>query len=133
MADAGAIHLEMLELFDRHDLVRLRETLHPDYSYRGPDAVERKGPEAGMAVVAGALAAFPDLRVAVDHHYCFDDISVVEFTVRGTHLGPLGHIPASGKSYELVQCAVVEVRDNKIYREREYYDLRNLRKQLGVD
>jgi ketosteroid isomerase-like protein len=54
------------------------------------------------------------------------------FAARGTHTGPLGPIPATGKSAEVVVCDIVEIRDGKIYREREYYDQLTMMQQLGV-
>jgi ketosteroid isomerase-like protein len=133
VTDAGVIHLRMLDLFDKHDIVRLRETLHPRYQYTGPDGVSRSGPDAGVAICAGTLNAFPDLRITVDHHHSLANVSVVEFTLRGTNLGPIGRTGAIGKTCRLRTCSVIEVRDGKIYREREYYDERTLRKQLGLD
>lgn len=132
MADSVAIHLEALENINKRDLAAFRAMLHPDYTYTGPDGVELKGPEAGIAEVEGILAGFPDVRLTVNHHHQCGDVSVIEFIARGTHTGPLGPIPATGKSAEVVVCDIVDIRDGKIYREREYYDQLTMMQQLGV-
>jgi predicted ester cyclase len=57
---------------------------------------------------------------------------VIEFTASGTQTGELSGIPPTGRSVSADVCNVVEVRDGKIYREREYYDVMGLMQQLGV-
>jgi steroid delta-isomerase-like uncharacterized protein len=132
MADAAAIHLEMLDLVNRRDIARFREMLHPDYTYTGADGVELQGPDAGVAQVEGFVNAFPDLRLDLTHHYPCGDVSVIEFRGRGTHQAELEGIPATGKSLDVVVCDLIEVRDGKVYREREYYDQMTIMQQLGV-
>jgi steroid delta-isomerase-like uncharacterized protein len=132
MADAAAIHLEMLEAVNRHDVNRFRELLHADYTYLGTDGVEHQGPEAGVAQVEPFVTAFPDLRLGLDHHHSCGDVSVIEFTARGTHKAELAGIPATGKPIAVIVCDVIEVRDGKVYREREYYDQMTMMQQLGV-
>jgi steroid delta-isomerase-like uncharacterized protein len=132
MADAAAVHRAYLDAVNRHDLAGVRGMFHPDYTYRGADGVEHRGPDAGVAQVQGFLAAFPDLRLDPGPHHACGDVSVLEVTARGTHRGDLGGIPATGKSVEVVVCDVVEVRDGKIHREREYYDAMTMMQQLGA-
>ena len=50
MPDAASIQREMLEAVERRDFDRLRELIHPDYTYIGGDGVERAGAEAAVAV-----------------------------------------------------------------------------------
>jgi steroid delta-isomerase-like uncharacterized protein len=132
MADAAAIHLEMLDAVNKRDIPRFRDLLHPDYTYTGADGVEHQGPDAGVAQVETFVAAFPDLRLDLNNHHAAGDASVVEFTARGTHEAELEGIPATGKSIEIVVCDVIEVRDGKVYREREYFDQMTMMQQLGV-
>jgi steroid delta-isomerase-like uncharacterized protein len=133
MADAAAIHLEYLESVNKHDLERIRELLHEGYTYLGADGVQQEGPDAGVALVEGYLIAFPDLRLDVTHSHMCGDASVLEVVARGTHQGELEGMPATGKSIELTICDVIEVRDGKVYREREYFDQMTMMQQLGVN
>jgi ketosteroid isomerase-like protein len=59
-------------------------------------------------------------------------VSITEFTARGTHKEDLPGIPATGRRVEVVACDVIEARDGKIYRRREYYDELSFREQLGA-
>lgn len=50
----------------------------------------------------------------------------------GTHLGELQGIAPTGRTVTARVCNVIEVKDGKIWREREYYDALSLMQQLGV-
>jgi steroid delta-isomerase-like uncharacterized protein len=133
MADASGLHREMLDAVSARDFDKLREMYHPDYTYLSSDGNEQKGAEAGVAVAQMYTSAFPDIVLEVRHlHSCGGDTSVMEFTARGTHKGELEGIPPTGKSVEMLICDVIEVRDGKVYREREYFDAMSMMQQLGV-
>jgi predicted ester cyclase len=55
-----------------------------------------------------------------------------EFIGRGTHRGDLMGIAPTGRPIHIPVCEVLELRDGKIYREREYIDMAYLLTQLGV-
>jgi steroid delta-isomerase-like uncharacterized protein len=133
MPDAATIQKEMLDAVERRDFERLRELAHPDYTYVGGDGVERAGADASVAVAELYTTAFPDLSFEVRaSHAPSDGVAVLEIVARGTQTGPLADIPPTGRRAEVVACNVVEVRDGKIYREREYFDSLSLMQQLGV-
>jgi steroid delta-isomerase-like uncharacterized protein len=132
MADAAAIHLEMLEKVNKRDIAGFREMLHPEYTYLGSDGVEHQGPDAGVNQVETFVNAFPDLTLTTRSHHATGDISTIEFTGRGTHTAELAGIPPTGKTIDVIVCDVIEVRDGKVYREREYYDQLTMMQQLGV-
>lgn len=132
MADAAAIALEMLEKVNARDLDGFREALHPDYTYRGADGVEQKGPDVGVGVVETFTTAFPDLKLTLRHQFTDGDVSIVEFRATGTHRAELEGIPATGKSIDVNVIDVITVRDGKVLSEREYYDQLGMMQQLGV-
>lgn len=132
MADAASIHREMFDVIQQHDVTRLRDLYHPEYSYRGTDG-ETGDIEAAVAVAETYVAAFPDLSFTiVDQYLPNPHVSIVEFVARGTHQGELHGIAPTGKTVEMVACNVIEVTDGKIRREREYFDGAALMAQLGV-
>ena len=61
------------------------------------------------------------------------DVAICELVGLGTHTGPLDELPPTGRRIALPGCNVVEVRDGKILREREYFDTGALMHQLGAD
>ena len=123
---------EYVESWNSRNFDRMRDLMHPDYTYTGGDGQEQKGPEAGLAVTRMFADAFPDGRVNITSIKQIGDTTVVEFIGRGTHQGDLMGIAPTGKSVSIPVCDVFEVRDGKIYREREYMDMMTMMVQLGV-
>lgn len=133
MSNAATLHRRYLEAAIARDFDAIRKLYHPDFVYMSGNGVEQKGAEAGIAVVDTYTTAFPDLRFDIRHQFAPDfETSIIEFTAYGTHRAELEGIPATGKTVEVVVCNIIEARDEKIYREREYYDGLSLMQQLGV-
>ncbi|MBI5285624.1 MAG: ester cyclase [Chloroflexi bacterium] len=120
------------EAWNKRDFSRMREMMHADYSYAGGDGQEQSGADAGMAVAQMFASAFPDGRIDIVSVKEAGDTAIVEFIGRGTHKGELMGIAPTGKTIALPVCNVLEVRDGKIYREREYMDMFTMMAQLGV-
>ncbi len=133
MRTASQLHRAMFQAIEDHDLDALRATYHPDYIYMSSDGVEQKGPDAGIEVAETYLTAFPDLVISINHQYePSPEISIIEFRAKGTHEGDLEGIAPTGKRVEMAVCNVVEVMDDRIIREREYFDTMAMMQQLGV-
>lgn len=133
MADAATLHREYFDTIKNVDFERMRSLLHPDYTIMQGDGVELRGPEAGIEIAETYTTAFPDLTFEIRQQYVpSDTVSILEFTARGTHKEALEDIPATGNEVEIVVCNVIEVKDGKILREREYYDNLSILRQLGV-
>jgi steroid delta-isomerase-like uncharacterized protein len=130
--DVAALHRAMFDTVVSRDLDALRGLYHDDYTYAGGDGVEQKGADVGVAVAEAYLNAFSDLRLEIREQVAAGDVSVIEFTARGTHDGELEGIAPTGKSIDVVVCNVIEAADGKILREREYFDQLALLQQLGV-
>ena len=90
------------------------------------------GPAVGEKIGRMYAAAFPDAKIEIRKVYVQGDTSIAEFTARGTHGGELMGIAATGKPVEIHVCNIVELRDGKVYREREYMDMMHMMAQLGV-
>lgn len=134
MASAAEIQRRMFDVIEERDLEALREMYHPDYVYVGPEGVEEKGADAGIAVAREFTNAFPDLRFEIRNQFTpSDEVAIIELTARGTHQAELEGIPATGRPIEMRACNIVEVAaDGRIRQEREYWDNMTLMQQLGV-
>jgi len=132
MSDPATIAREYREAWNRRDFARYREMLHPEYSYTSGDGQRQNGPEAGMAVAQMFASAFPDGREEIKRIHAAGDVAIVEFTGSGTHQGDLMGIAPTGRKVTIPVCIVIEVRDGKIYAEREYFDSAFMMQQLGV-
>jgi steroid delta-isomerase-like uncharacterized protein len=132
MAAASDIQRQVLEAWNARDFDKMRAMLHPDYTYLGPDGQLLQGPDAGMALAQGYATAFPDGRLEIERIHAAGDTSIAEMVARGTHQGALFGIPATGKKVEIRICNVQEMRDGKLYREREYMDVLTMMTQIGA-
>ena len=132
MADPASIARETFEAWNRRDWDTLRRMLHPGYSYTSGDGQRQVGPEAGLALYQMYAAAFPDGTIDVQRIHTARDTAVVEFIGRGTHQGDLMGIAPTGRKIEMPVCDILEIRDGKIYAEREFMDLAHMMQQLGV-
>ena len=132
MSDAASIAREYLEAAPRRDFDKCRQLFHPQYSYTGGDGQRQEGAEAGIAVADMYTAAFPDVKLEIKHIHVTGDIVIVEFVASGTHASDLMGIAPTGRKMSMPVCLVLEIRDGKIYAEREYMDMLHLMQQLGV-
>ena len=132
MSDAASIAREYNDAWNRRDWARWRELLHPEYTYTGGDGQVQKGPEAGLAMGQMFANAFPDGMGDIQKITAAGDTAIVEFIGRGTHKGDLMGIAPTGRQVTVPVCDILEIRDGKIYAEREYMDMLHMMQQLGV-
>src|SRR5438552_18981140 len=97
MANSESIAREMVDAINRNDMLRYREFLHPDYSYRGVDGQVQRGQDAGVAIVQMYRTAFPDdIALDVQHIHTAGDTAIIEFIGKGPHRGGPASIAPSG-------------------------------------
>src|SRR3990170_1656095 len=126
MSDPATIAREYLESFNRRDFERIRALFDSGYSYTGGDGQRQDGPQAGIDFVQMCLSAFPDAKSEIRQVHTAGDTAVLEFIARGTHQAELMGIPATGRKVEMPVCTVLDIRNGKIYAEREYMDMLHL-------
>jgi len=88
--------------------------------------------EALKMYVAGYRASFPDLAFSIDDLIAEGDRVLWRFTSRGTHLGPLGPIPATGKTGTVTGMVLFRFAGDKVAEVWVNLDLFGLLQQLGV-
>jgi steroid delta-isomerase-like uncharacterized protein len=132
MANVSDIHRQVVDAWNRRDWNEYRNLLHSDYTYTGPDGQEHQGPDAGLKVAQMYATAFPDGKLEVKDLIDSGTRAAVELVARGTHKGDLRGIAPTNKSVELRMANIVELREGKIYREREYFDMLSMMVQLGA-
>jgi steroid delta-isomerase-like uncharacterized protein len=132
MLTIGSMHRELLGAWNRRDFQMMRTLLHADYTYVSPDGKQFNGTEAGLQNAFLYAQAFPDSQIEIKQVYVQGDTAIAELVARGTHRGALMGIAPTGRSVETNMCNVMEFREGKIYREREYFDRLAMLEQLGV-
>jgi len=127
-----AIVREHMDSENRHEFDATLDTFdHPRYELVATGEVH-DGPEEVMAYFHDSRRAFPDQRNELLALHHADDAVCVEAVVRGTHDGPLGGLPPTGRAYELPILAMFLFDGDKLVCERVYFDSRTVLQQLGV-
>ena len=127
-----AIVREHMDSENRHEFDDTLDTFdHPRYELIATGEVH-DGPEEVMQYFQDSRTAFPDQRNELLAMHHADDAVLVEAVIRGTHLGRLGGLPPTGRSYELPILAIFMFDDDKLACERVYFDANTVLRQLGV-
>jgi steroid delta-isomerase-like uncharacterized protein len=124
-----------VELYNAGELDACMELYAEDAVQRMPDGIF-EGRAAIRERLARDLVAFPDVSYTVGSFVEQGDAFADEFTVAGTHSGPLTlpdgtQLPATGKRVEIRGMELVQVRDGKIVVDNLYYDTTAILVQLG--
>jgi steroid delta-isomerase-like uncharacterized protein len=127
-----AVVREHMESENRHDFDTTMATFgHPRYEIV-PTGDVYDGEEEVSRYFAQTRAAFPDQRnELIAMHEC-DDSVVVEFDLKGTHLGAFRGLPATGRPFTCRTLAIFEFEGEGIVCERVYFDLATILRQLGI-
>ena len=127
-----AIVREHMESENHHDFDTTIATFdHPRYELIATGDVH-DGEADVRAYFDETRTAFPDQTnepLAFRHA---DDAVIVEFILRGTHLGPLRGLPPTGKSFECRMTAFFLFEEDRLVCERVYFDVGTIMRQLGI-
>ena len=104
---------------------------HPRYELVGTGQVF-EGADDVRKYYATSRAAFPDQRNEIHTLRHADDAVVVEFDLRGTHLGNFAGNEATGRAFRCRMAAIFEFSGDRIVCERIYFDSATLLRQLGL-
>ncbi|MEZ5974612.1 MAG: ester cyclase [Planctomycetota bacterium] len=76
--------------------------------------------------------AFPDLEYTLKQIVCEGEMVAFRWSVAGTHLGPLGDIPATGNAFDVEGMSFVQFRDGKVHLIWQMHDTEATHAQLGL-
>jgi steroid delta-isomerase-like uncharacterized protein len=124
---------EIAAAVNAHDIDRYLQLI--DNSYVGESELVPGGVR-GRAGVRQRLemlfGAFPDLQLETEQTLASGDFVVTRGRMTGTHKGNFAGIPPTNKTVSAGGCSVLEVRNGKVIRSRQYADNASLLQQLGV-
>ena len=89
------------------------------------------GREAIMQRKGMGMAAIPDLKITITNRVAQGNQVSAEWVATGTHNGDLPGMPATGRPFTLRGVTVTIRQQGKIVREAIYYDLHDLKRQIG--
>jgi steroid delta-isomerase-like uncharacterized protein len=91
-----------------------------------------RGVSAWKEFIAGFLRAFPDFHLTVEAQLVQGDSVAFRWRATGTHTGPLGPVPATGKRVAIDGLIVDRVVGGKVQERWEQFDQSLMLKQLGL-
>lgn len=95
-----------------------------------PEAI--RGPAGFIQMLQGMLAAFPDLHFSMEDHVSAGDRVATRWMATGTHTGPLGPVPPTGKRIQIEGLILDRVVDGRVAERWEQWDQPGMMQQLGL-
>jgi predicted ester cyclase len=95
-------------------------------------------PEPNLSVsgfkqmLAGLLAAFPDIRLMIEDQVITADKVATRWTAEGTHTGPLGDTKPTGRRIRIDGLIVDHVSGDRVVERWEQWDQAGMLQQLGL-
>lgn len=120
------------EVWSTGDLSRRDSFLAAEYQGHMAGAAEAIDRDGWTAWFQGFRAAFPDARFAVEDMVAEGDRVAARLTMRGTHLGPLNGVPATGRAVVVSGMSIERVAGGRIVEGWNENDALGLLQQLGV-
>jgi hypothetical protein len=128
-----AVVREHMEAENRLDFAAALATFtHPRYELVGLDRVF-DGPAEVAEYFRTSRLPFPDQRNELIAMHHADDAVITEFWLLGTHLGPLGAMPPTGRSFRVQMAAVFIFVGAGLVCERVYFNPNAILAQLTAD
>ena len=95
-----------------------------------------RGTSDVIASWKGWAEAMPDSNGTIESALVSGNTVILELTWRGTHTGPLrtpgGDLPATGNTFEVRACMIVDVSGGQARVMRHYFDMVTMLTQLGI-
>ena len=83
-------------------------------------------------MMTGLLAAFPDLRLTIEDQVVAGNKVATRWIAEGTHSGPLGPVPATGRRVRVDGLILDHVVDGRVAERWEQWDQAGMLQQLGL-
>jgi len=129
--DAGETFYAFEKAWNSGDLEKAFSYCAKDYAFESSSGASTKGREKIKALMEGWLQAFPDLRFETKNVFASGSKAAAEYVMRGTQKKEFRGLPATGKSFAVKCCSILEFEGGVFTRENAYFDMTTLMRQLG--
>ncbi len=134
--ESTARHIQLHDQHISHQGSGNSDALNNDYAENAivEDSMHREafvGRKAIMARKNVIFAASSNASITITNRVAYGNQVTAEWIATGVHTGDLPGLPASGRTFHLRGVTVVVRRAGLIVRESLYYDVEELRRQLG--
>ena len=119
--------------WNKGNLALVDELYAPDYKLNDPQSpLPVTSAAAFKQYVTSYRTAFPDLHFTIDEIIAEGDKVAWHFTSRGTHNGPLGNIPPTGKVGTVTGTLISRFANGKWAEDWINLDVLGMLQQIGV-
>lgn len=130
--EATALLNRFMETIMNADTTYVEEIIHPNCILRYPVLPEPiKGIDECKAFLMNTANTFSEFIGTVEDVNVKGDKIWCRYSMKGIHTGPLGDIPATGKSFQVTGMAITRIEDGKIIEDETYWNVWGLYNQLG--
>ena len=121
-----------VEALNRGDLAAANEAFAPDSVIHITGSPVADLDLAGFKqMLSSILTAFPDLRFTIEDQIVGGDKVAMRWTAEGTHTGPLGGAPATGRKMRIDGLLFDHVVAGRVAERWEQWDQPAMLRQLG--
>ncbi|MEO6998745.1 MAG: ester cyclase [Terracoccus sp.] len=118
--------------WNRGDISAMLEQYEDDIVWRNIAMGEvYDGKAAVRAFLEDLFRALPDLNLDITLRVPRGKYVAEEYVIRGTHLGPMFGLPASGRRLEIRVMSMVEMRNGRLKEDHFYFDAAGVMQQMG--
>jgi steroid delta-isomerase-like uncharacterized protein len=128
-----AIINDVVAAWNSHDTEKVVSFFTDDgvYEELGIGVIKR-GKEELRAFIDNFFANFPDTNFELTSSFISGNWYCAEWVWTGAHKGNVAGLPATGKRFSIRGVSVGELKEGKIKRNSDYYNLMDFLKQIGI-
>ena len=124
---------DYFKAFLARDTAWMAKHIAPDFVRHDPGLpFEVRGPQGVAALHDAMLPAFPDMALPLEDFVAEGEKVLVRLRVKGTHTGPFGDLPASGRPIDIGVLDLFQIRDGVLVEHWALLDNLGMMKQLGA-
>ena len=117
--------------WNTHDIEKMASFFADDCVYENLARGETyRGKEQLKAWAKGAFQAIPDFKLDLTSLFGSEDWLACEWVMTGKLTGDLPGLPATGKAFSVRGSSIVQLKDGKIVRNADYWDLMTFARQV---
>ena len=120
------------EVWNRHDVNAIDALFAPDFVDHYLSLPRTPDRDGFKQECIAYLTALPDTSVTIEDQIAEGDRVVSRVVFRGTHTGPLGPVPATGRSVESTGCIILRIADGLVAERWGNIDDLGTMRQLGL-
>lgn len=120
-----------VEIWNQGALAVCDEVFAPGYIGHLP-LMDVKGPEEFKQLVRTYRNAYPDVHLTIEDVFAVGDRVAARWVSKGTHLGDIMGIPASGNEIEIMGISLFRIENGKVAEEWEGFDTLKMMQQIDA-